>query len=89
MIGFHTLYNFVVGQVSLEIMVVLLSQSLSAGIIHMCPSRIIVLYATILILTCIKKSKAVDAQLASKKDATTGFFCTRLLGELDSKSERP
>jgi hypothetical protein len=31
----------------------------------------------------------VDARLASKKDATTGFFCTHLLGELDSESERP
>ena len=31
----------------------------------------------------------VDARLASKEDATTGFFCTRLLGELDSEGERP
>jgi hypothetical protein len=31
----------------------------------------------------------VDAGLTSKKDATTGFFCTRLLGELDSEGERP
>ena len=27
----------------------------------------------------------MDARLASKEDATTGFFCTRLLGELDSE----
>jgi hypothetical protein len=31
----------------------------------------------------------VDAQLASKEDATTGFVCTRLLGELDREGERP
>jgi hypothetical protein len=31
----------------------------------------------------------VDAQLASKEDTTTGFFCTRLLEELDSEGERP
>jgi hypothetical protein len=31
----------------------------------------------------------VDARLASKEDATTGFFCTRLLGELDREGERP
>jgi hypothetical protein len=30
----------------------------------------------------------VDARLASKED-TTGFFCTRLLEELDSEGERP
>jgi hypothetical protein len=27
---------------------------------------------------------AVDTRLASKEDTTTGFFCTRLLEELDS-----
>jgi hypothetical protein len=31
----------------------------------------------------------VDALLASKEDATTGFFCTHLLEELDSEGERP
>jgi hypothetical protein len=30
----------------------------------------------------------VDARLASKEDATTGFFCTRLLGELDREGEK-
>jgi hypothetical protein len=33
-------------------------------------------------------SKAVSTQLASKKDATTGSFCTRLLGELDCRGEK-
>ena len=32
---------------------------------------------------------AVDTPLVSKEDATTGFFCTCLLGELDSEGERP
>jgi hypothetical protein len=31
----------------------------------------------------------VNAPLASKKDATTGSFCTRLLGELDCEGDRP
>jgi hypothetical protein len=38
---------------------------------------------------CIHIWATVDARLASKKDATTGFFCTRLLGELDCEGERP
>ena len=30
----------------------------------------------------------VSAQLTSKKDTTTGSFCTRLLGELDCRGEK-
>ena len=30
----------------------------------------------------------LDAQLSCKKDATTGSFCTRLLGELDCRGEK-
>jgi hypothetical protein len=30
----------------------------------------------------------VSARLASKKDATTGSFCTHLLGELDCRGEK-
>ena len=39
--------------------------------------------------TCTHAHTHVDAQFASKEDATTGFFCTCLLGELDREGERP
>jgi hypothetical protein len=32
-------------------------------------------------------STTASARLASKKDATTGSFCARLLGELDCRGE--
>ena len=34
-------------------------------------------------------SMAVRRLISSKKDATTGSFCTCLLGELDCEGERP
>jgi hypothetical protein len=36
----------------------------------------------------LEASWSVSAQLDSKKDAKTGSFCTRLLGELDCRGEK-
>jgi hypothetical protein len=36
----------------------------------------------------VRRQGLVRAQLASKADATTGSFCTHLLGELDCRGEK-